>query len=232
MVRIGHVDLGKGPGIVAAIGTDPIQTASRASSMGAHILEVRIDLLGIKDAKALLLLLDKLHEEIGLPIIATNRCQKEGGRWDGSEKERVELLVSALTRVDAVDVELSAPLRNRVVDAARSLNKILIISSHDFMATPPASVMTATLKQAIAAGANIAKLAVTPKNTSDTLALLTVTQEADFPVSTIAMGKLGRHTRVVAPIYGSVLTYGAVEDAVAPGQLRIDELKHFMEMLI
>jgi len=73
---------------------------------------------------------------------------------------------------------------------------------------------------------------VTPNSTADTLALLTVTQEADFPVSTIAMGKLGRHTRVVAPIYGSVLTYGAVEDAVAPGQLRIDELKHCMEMVI
>jgi 3-dehydroquinate dehydratase I len=232
MVRIGHVDLGQGPGIVAAIGADPIQTASKARSMGAHILEVRIDLLGIKDENELAHLLDKLHEQVGLPIIATNRCQKEGGRWDGSEEARVELLTSALTRVDAVDVELFAPLRDRVVDAARSLNRVLIISSHDFKATPPASVMVATLQQAMAAGADIAKLAVTPNSTADTLALLTVTQEADFPVSTIAMGKLGSHTRVVAPIYGSVLTYGAVEDAVAPGQLRIDELKHFMEVLI
>jgi 3-dehydroquinate dehydratase-1 len=232
MVRIGHVDLGQGPGIVAAIGTDPIQTASKAKSMGAHILELRIDLLGIKDEKKLGLLLDKLLEQVGLPIIATNRCQKEGGRWDGTEGARVELLMSALTRVDAVDVELSAPLRNRVVDAVRSLNRVLIISSHDFKATPPASVMTATLEQAMAARADIAKLAVTPNSAADTLALLTVTQEADFPVSTIAMGKLGSHTRVVAPIYGSVLTYGAVEDAVAPGQFRIDELKHFMEMLI
>jgi 3-dehydroquinate dehydratase-1 len=200
--------------------------------MGAHILEVRIDLLGIKDTKELLLLLDELHELVGLPIIVTNRCQKEGGRWDGSEEARVELLMSALTRVDAVDVELTAPLRNRVVDAARSLNKVLIISSHDFKVTPPASVMTATLEQAMDDGADIAKLAVTPNSTADTLALLTVTQEADFPVSTIAMGKLGSHTRVVAPIYGSVLTYGAVEDAVAPGQLRIDELKHCMEVLM
>ncbi len=232
MVRIGHVDLGQSPGIVAAIGADPIETASKARSMGAHILEVRIDLLGIKDTKELLLLLDELHKQVGLPIIVTNRCQKEGGRWDGSEEARLELLMSALTRVDAVDVELTAPLRNRVVDAARSLNKVLIISSHDFKFTPPASVMTDTLKQAMDDGADIAKLAVTPNSTADTLALLTVTQEADFPVSTIAMGKLGSHTRMVAPIYGSVLTYGAVEDAVAPGQLRIDELKHCMEMLI
>ena len=232
MVRIGLVDLGKGPGIVAAIGADPIQTALTARSMGAHILELRIDLLGIRDTKALLLLLDELHEQTGLPIIATNRCQREGGRWDGSEEDRVELLRSALTKVDAVDVELSAPLRNRVTDAASSMHKTLIISSHDFKTTPPARVMTATLEQAIAAGADIAKLAVTPNSTGDTLALLTVTHEADFPVCTIAMGKLGRHTRVVAPIYGSVLTYGAVEDAVAPGQLNIAELRHIMEVLI
>ena len=232
MVHIGHFDLGQGPGIVAAIGSDPIPTASKARSMGAHILEVRIDLLGIKDKKELALLLDELHEQVGLPIIATNRCCKEGGHWEGSEEARVELLVFAMTRVDAVDVELSAPLRNRVADAAISLNKVLIISSHNFKLTPPTSVMMATLQQAMDDGADIAKLAVTPNSTADTLALLTVTQEADFPVSTIAMGKLGSHTRVVAPIYGSVLTYGAVEDAVAPGQLRIDELKHFMEMLI
>lgn len=232
MVRIGHVDLGRGPGIVAVIGTDPILNARKARSMGAHILEVRIDLLGIKDENKLALLLDELHEQVGLPVIVTNRCKKEGGLWDGSEEARVELLVTALTRVDAVDVELSAPLRNRVVDAAGSLNKVLIISSHDFRVTPHVSVMKATLQQAMAEGADIAKLAVTPNSTADTLFLLTVTQEADFPVSTIAMGKLGSHTRVVAPIYGSVLTYGAVEDALAPGQLRIDELKHFIEILI
>ncbi|MCK4928742.1 MAG: type I 3-dehydroquinate dehydratase, partial [Methanosarcinales archaeon] len=35
----------------------------------------------------------------------------------------------------------------------------------------------------------------------------------------------------VAPLYGSVLTYGAVDEAVAPGQLKIDELKHMLELL-
>ena len=139
MVHIGRFDLGLGPGIVAAIGAAPIPTASKARSMGAHIIEVRIDLLGIKDKKELALLLDELREQVGLPIIATNRCQKEGGHWDGSEEARVELLVSTLTRVDAVDVELFAPLQSRVADAARSLNKVLIISSHDFKVTPPFS---------------------------------------------------------------------------------------------
>jgi 3-dehydroquinate dehydratase-1 len=232
MVWIGQLDLDKGPGIVAAIGSDGLVTASKAKSMGADILEVRIDLLGINYPDDLAGLLQGLKEKVRLPIIVTNRCQKEGGQWEGSEESRIDLLLSAIPFADCIDVELSAPLRTRVREAVTSGNKTLIISSHDFKATPTYSDMLSTLKLASAAGADIAKLAVTPNSSADTLRLLTVTHDADFPVCTIAMGKLGCHTRVVSPIYGSVLTYGSVDEAVAPGQLRIDELKHILEVLV
>jgi len=231
MVRIGQVDLDREPGIVAAIGRDAIDTAKRARSMGANILEVRLDLLGIKDDDGAAALLDDLKEQVGLPIISTNRCTGDGGQWIGSEADRIELLISTINSADAVDVELSSPLRSKVVDAAKSAGKTIIISSHDFTTTPSTDVMQSTLAQARDAGADIGKLAVTPGSTSDTLRLLEVTHQAGIPVCTIAMGRLGAHTRVVAPLYGSVLTYGAVDDAVAPGQLKIDELKHMLELL-
>ena len=47
-------------------------------------------------------------------------------------------------------------------------------------------------------------------------------------VCTIAMGDLGRHSRVIAPIYGSVMTYGYMDAPTAPGQLRVDELKYMI----
>lgn len=231
MVSIGNVDLDRGPGIVAAIGRNALDTAKRARVLGAGILEVRFDLLGIRDADGAAALLDDLKNLAGLPIIATNRCSREGGQWDGGEADRIELLISTIDGADAVDVELSAPLRSRVVDAARSAGKTIIISSHDFATTPSSDIMLSTLAQARDAGADIAKLAVTPARTADALRLLEVTQQAGFPVCTIAMGRLGAHTRVVAPLYGSVLTYGAVDEAVAPGQLKIDELKHMLELL-
>ncbi len=231
MVRIGQVDLDREPGIVAAIGSDAIGTAKRARSMGANILEVRLDLLGIRNIDGAAALLDDLKEQVGLPIIATNRCTREGGQWSGSEADRIELLISIIDSADAVDVELSAPLCSKVVDAAKSAGKTIIISSHDFTTTPSTDVMQSTLAQARDAGADIAKLAVTPAGTFDTLRLLEVTHQAVFSVCTIAMGQLGAHTRVVAPLYGSVLTYGAVDEAVAPGQLKIDELKHMLELL-
>ncbi|MCL7475590.1 MAG: type I 3-dehydroquinate dehydratase [ANME-2 cluster archaeon] len=231
MVRIGNFDLGKGPGIVAAIGSDALNTAKRARVLGASILEVRLDLLGIRDADEATALLDDMKEQVGLPIIATNRCTKEGGQWSGSEAGRIDLLLSTISRADAVDIELSAPLRSKVGDTVKSAGKTLIISSHDFRTTPSSDAMLSILVQEKEAGADIAKLAVTPAGTADTLRLLEITQQAGFPVCTIAMGRPGAHTRVVAPLYGSVLTYGAVDEAVAPGQLKIDELKHMLELL-
>ncbi|MCK4937471.1 MAG: type I 3-dehydroquinate dehydratase [Methanosarcinales archaeon] len=231
MVRIGQVDLGREPGIVAAVGSDALDMAKRARSMGANIIEVRLDLLGIRDIDEAAALLEDLKEQVGLPIIATNRCIREGGQWNGSEADRIELLISTIDGTDAVDVELSAPLHSKVVDAAKSAGKTIIISSHDFTTTPSTDVMQSTMAQARDAGADISKLAVTPASIDDILRLLEVTKHAVFPVCTIAMGQLGAHTRVVAPLYGSVLTYGAVDEAVAPGQLKIDELKHMLELL-
>jgi 3-dehydroquinate dehydratase-1 len=47
------------------------------------------------------------------------------------------------------------------------------------------------------------------------------------------MGDLGKHTRVIAPFYGSVLTYASVENTILtpPGQLPVDKLKKIMELL-
>jgi 3-dehydroquinate dehydratase-1 len=47
------------------------------------------------------------------------------------------------------------------------------------------------------------------------------------------MGKLGKHTRVIAPFYGSVLTYASIEDTMsaAPGQLPVNDVKKIMELL-
>jgi len=70
----------------------------------------------------------------------------------------------------------------------------------------------------------------------DVLNLLRVTLDfrgAGKSVCTIAMGEQGKHTRVIAPFYGSVLTYASMErdSTAAPGQLPVDKVKKIMEML-
>ncbi len=212
--------------IVASLGRNPVDSAAKAKELGADILEIRIDLLDV-DARQLLQDL----KELGLPIIITNRMKQEGGAWNGNENERIEILVSLLPLADAVDIELCAMKRDTVVKRAKSTGKTVIISTHDFKGTPDYDEMMDIIRESFDAGADIAKLAVMPGSLEDVLRLLNVTLHAEGAVCTIAMGETGRHSRVIAPVYGSVMTYGYVGTATAPGQLRVDELRIILNML-
>ncbi|WP_445474235.1 type I 3-dehydroquinate dehydratase [Methanococcoides methylutens] len=232
MVSIGDFDLDKRAALVAAINEDPLIQAKAAANQGADILEIRFDLLGISTPKDAADLLRKLRSDTALPCIATNRLQTEGGNWEGSEEDRITLLEEILHLTDAVDVELSADagLRDRLVKKAKEQGKAVIISSHDFESTPDKATIRDILERSRQAGADIAKLAVMPTSMQDVLELLEVTLSEDN-VCTIAMGQLGKHTRIVGPCYGSKLTYASISSAVAPGQLKVHELKKALRML-
>jgi len=222
MVRIGNVTLNRS--IVAAIGE--VNSAKRAKELGADILELRIDLLEVDARQAL-----QDIKKTGLPVIITNRMKQEGGHWGGSEDDRIGTLNSLLPMADAVDIELCAKDRDRVVKKARDTGKTVIISTHDFQRTPDNDAMKCIISDSFAKGADIAKLAVMPNSLEDVLRLFDVTLHAKGAVCTIAMGETGRHSRVIAPVYGSVMTYGYVEEPTAPGQLRVDELKQLLRFL-
>lgn len=241
MIHIGQLDLEKKAAVVAVILEKPLEASRKAAEMGADLLEIRLDLLGIKNLETAAEAIKKVKSETGLPVILTNRSVKEGGKWEGKENDRIELLTNLLSLKDgpdAVDIELSAGReeRDQVIKVARAYGKTIIVSSHNFSKTPAFQEMKTILEEAFLAGADIAKLAVMPQSRRDVLDLLRVAldaREAGNAVCTIAMGKLGKHTRVIAPFYGSVLTYSAVDSEVsaASGQFKVDEVKKIMELL-
>lgn len=241
MTQIGSFDLEKKTAVVAVILEKPLENSKKAAEKGADILEIRLDLLGIRNPERAAEVIREIKAETGLPIIVTSRSGAEGGKWDGKEEDRTGLLINLLSLKDgpdAIDIELSAGMkeRNRVIKAAKDRETAVIVSSHDFLKTPPLQNMRTIIEEMFLAGADIAKLAVMPLSVGDTLNLLRVTldfKDAGKSVCTIAMGSQGKHTRVVAPFYGSVLTYASIESnaSAAPGQLPVDEVKKIMEML-
>lgn len=233
MVMIGRFDLGEKPAIVAVIDEDPAENAKAAKWLGADVLELRLDLLnfsGIEDAKKTI---ERIKVNTKLPCIATNRLQSDGGKWQGSEEERIALLMDMIPFVDAVDIELSSEdgLRRMVIGSAKEKGVTVIVSAHDFDDTPSLDDMKSTLHSAHEIGADIAKMAVMARTKQDVLNLLQATHDMEKPVCTIAMGHIGRHSRIVAPCYGSCLTYGAIATALAPGQIKIHELRSALEIL-
>lgn len=217
--------------VVASIDANPYSQALAAKNLGTDVLELRLDLLGIDSLDAAISLTEQVSC-IGVPCIATNRIPAEGGCWGGREEDRLEILEAILPHLDAVDIEMCAPGKDRIIKKAKSNQTTVIISSHFFDNTPPVEEISELFRKGKEAGADITKIATMPHSPSDVLKLLEAANSADSPVCAIAMGKIGSYSRVVGGLYGSVLTYGCIGKAVAPGQLRIDRLKAAMEMLL
>jgi len=162
-----------------------------------------------------------------LPLIATNRDPAEGGEADAPERERLAALetASAHTAVGAVDVELASLRADPGATAAataRDNGAAVIASVHDFEATPSAERLDDLLAAAADHG-DVGKAAVTATDRDDALRVLSATHAATVRgdrVATMAMGEAGRHTRAVAPLYGSKIGYAPVDpaEATAPGQ--------------
>jgi 3-dehydroquinate dehydratase-1 len=79
-------------------------------------------------------------------------------------------------------------------------------------------------------------LAGTAETIGDALDLLSNTHErtaSGDAVATMAMGEAGRHTRAVAPVYGSKIGYAPVDPdrATAPGQYDLATLRTLIDRL-
>ncbi|WP_436903380.1 type I 3-dehydroquinate dehydratase [Halovenus halobia] len=172
-----------------------------------------------------------------LPLIVTDRVEYEGGE-SADTADRIDRLRRAVDQpaVAGVDVELAAVEQCQpVIEAASEADVSVIVSAHDFERTPERSDLVSTLETACEHGA-VGKLAVTAQNRADVLDLLSVTHdqtEAGNTVATMAMGESGRHSRAVAPLYGSRIGYAPVDpaDATAPGQYTLQRLRSLVEEL-
>ena len=214
------------PAVVAVLsGEGAAKDAPLAEAHGADLVEVRLDLLPQDPIK----LIREVRGATTLPIIATNRMLQEGGAFRGCEDERIEILAEASAWADLVDVELLAEGRDRLLEM---VERPVIISYHDFQGMPSINATRSILAEMFEAGADIAKLAVTPATLEDCLGLLRLLLDTTAPTSILGMGDLGRHLRAVAPIYGSVLTYGYIGIPTAPGQIPVKTLRGALDLLI
>jgi 3-dehydroquinate dehydratase-1 len=200
-----------------------LQSAKKAIALGADILELRIDALKNPDPDEI----QQLIIDINYPLIATNRIQSEGGSFTGSEDERTSILIKAAEYADIVDIELQTDekMRSKVIKASKST----IISYHDFKKTPSFEELLNVVKKEKEIG-DIAKFTVMPNSNKDTLTVLKVLSEVQNTIG-IAMGDIGKYTRIVAPIFGSPITFASIDKESAPGQLDIKTTKDILRKL-
>jgi 3-dehydroquinate dehydratase I len=200
-----------------------IQSVENSIKAGADIVEFRIDAMDHPNPDDVL----NIIKDINHPLIATNRRIDEGGFFKGSESERTEILLEAAKHADIIDVELETDLdqMNKIIKVSKST----IISYHDFEKTPQVDILLEVVNRERKLG-DLAKFAVMPNNISDTLVVLNVLSQVEKTIG-ISMGDLGRYTRIVAPLFGSPITFASLNSKSAPGQLDIQSTKNLLDKL-
>jgi 3-dehydroquinate dehydratase-1/3-dehydroquinate dehydratase/shikimate dehydrogenase len=197
----------------------------------SDVVEIRLD--GMRDPR-----IESCIAQIPCPVLVTNRPAWEGGQFDGSEQERIDLLCQAIrSGARYVDIELrtGTDLVTQVRNQAKQQGARIILSSHDFTGTPPLATLQETLRLMITKGADIGKIVTTATNAEEALRILSLQQEAlasAFPLSAFAMGTAGRISRFATLYLGGFMTYAALtaRHTTAPGQLSVKQLHALMAL--
>lgn len=117
--------------------------------------------------------------------------------------------------IDLIDVEW-----HEGVDVARVRDRV-VLSHHDYDGVP--DDLEALIDAMLARGCAETKLAVTPTNFAGNERLMAALK-ARPGLTLFGMGERGLYSRILAPFFGSRLTFVApnVESSAAPGQLTLD----------
>ncbi len=228
--------------LVAADQSALLQQAAELTRLDPDLLEWRIDGFDpVQDTSACLEALHALKTAMGsIPLIFTCRIHTEGGFKKLSQQVRLALITAAMESggVEIVDVEMSnePDFIEKIKKSAQISGTRLIFSYHNFEETPDETAIHDKLVEAQDMGADIAKLAVMPKDYADVLTLLGATLKArtgavKVPIVTMSMGPEGGVTRVAGGLFGSDLTFAIGKEASAPGQIPIADLRQAMSVL-
>ena len=186
-----------------------------AARIGADLVELRIDYV-LRTVN-----LSRLVEERPTPVVITCRRPKDGGKWRGSEADRIILLRTAVaTGVDYVDIEEDvADQISRYGETKR------IISYHNLKETP--ENIEEIHASMLAKDPDIIKIATFANSPKDNLRVLRLIRNSPVPTVAFCMGEFGAISRIICRKFGSPFTFAALssERAVAPGQFTFKEMK-------
>jgi 3-dehydroquinate dehydratase-1 len=195
----------------------PVSRLRALERGGVDLFEVRADLFPTAFAKTLAYV-KLLRKAVRCPLIGTIRETR------ANRADRLRMFGQLMPYVDIVDIEIDAAINREVVRMAHAAKKTVMVSVHDFARMPADAGLRAIERTARQRGADIVKIAGTARSPEDALRLLEFCRSRKRPMAAIAMGQAGGITRLIAPFFGSLFTYGYIEFPVAPGQISAADL--------
>lgn len=207
---------------------NPKDTNAQIAKLGVGLLEMRVDLYDDPSLKFATKQF-QLRRKLNIPLLLTVRNdKKEGAKKVMSDVKKWALLESLMPMTDWVDIELSSKLCGKTIALARSLKKKVIVSAHDFKATPN---IEALYKKAKLVKADGIKFAFNANNEGDVWRLIDFTfAHKREMIVTMCVGTWGPLSRLLLPDVGSRWVYTFLKNSTAPGQLDIKALTYFSRL--
>lgn len=196
----------------------------------ADIVEWRADFLS---ADEILEMAPKFFEKFKeSKILFTLRTVREGGNIQVSEKKYLQILKEILTYNPAyIDVEFFT--HGPSFAALKDSRDKMVLSYHNFDEVP--SDLTKRLIKMHEEGTAFVKVAVMPARECDVLDLLQITRDMTLEYGehfiSMAMGDLGRLSRISGYLTGSCWTFASLENSSAPGQISLKETEYILDIL-
>jgi len=233
--RILLKNLGTRPYVVAVLNKASAETARSAQRLGADILELRVDMLercyhtGVKVSS----IIRQLKKEVKLPVILTIRSSNEGGMAKIADDRRLDIFREAISETDLVDIEISSNrINSKVIELAKTRDKKIIFSYHNFEKTPTLPYLKNQAEKACELECDILKIATMANNMEEVRRLLDFCSNwKKIKISVMSMGHLGAVSRLAGFLFGSCLTYGFIDQPVACGQLSVKDLVKYYRVL-
>lgn len=172
-------------------------------------------------------------------VFATIRLERDGGRWpDSAVAARDGLwdsILSAKHAPDWLDIEWPELQSNQaLLLAARKKSIKVLASQHDFQGIPTPRDLLVAIREAQNFAAEGFKIAGMSQQHRDCGSLYALAQEhgSQFQrFSAFAMGATGMVSRLYSLVCGANLSYGALGESVAPGQIPMPVMRRLAAQL-
>ncbi|MHA1381375.1 MAG: type I 3-dehydroquinate dehydratase [Candidatus Helarchaeota archaeon] len=208
---------------------EAIKKIKKSTSIGADLIEIRLDYFDIINPNEL----SKILKKTRIPLIFTLRKKDEGGYFNSSEDKRIDLLKKIIRiRPQYVDIELSSQEINELLNFAKTHKVRTIISYHNFKTTPNINELNKLLLKIEELDGNVSKIITTATDLEDNLIILNLIRSAKKKIVAFAMGENGIFSRVFSPIFGAFFTFASLDKKTAPGQINIKDMRYLQKKFL
>ena len=207
---------------------EKIRSKLKVALKKSDYVEIRLDFLKSEQIPKTLEIIKKDLNK----VVCTLRPKREGGKFVGSEKERISIIkLIAEYNPFLLDIEFNTLKKNKeLFKYLKSTKTKLLVSWHDFKKTPENSELKNKIKQMCKFSTNV-KIVSTAKSTDDSTRMLELyNNKGKNNLISFAMGDFGRISRILCLYLGSPYTYVSLGKAIAPGQFSVDEVKKIINL--